>query len=48
MRSPCGAEFFPIDRLEEIDLRPALARELISYLKDPARRTRISLGNRWD
>ncbi len=43
-----GAEFFPIDRLEEIDLRPPIARELTAYLKDPARRGRISLGNRWD
>lgn len=43
-----GAEFVPIDRLEEIDLRPPLARPLVEYLKDPSRRTRISLGNRWE
>jgi len=43
-----GAEFMPVSRLSQLDLRPPIQRELLDYLQNPDPSRRVSLGNRWD
>jgi len=43
-----GAEYVPIQRLAELDLRPPIRQELLDYLEDPAKSRPRCLGNRWN
>lgn len=43
-----GAQYVPIDRLGDLDLRPPIQQELLDYLRHPARTRRLCLGNRWN